>query len=704
MNSSDKKPRYSVKFGLGFKFVLLVIVILSITLSVTTRIVNQSQNQHDHDQLTEKLNLLGDFVALISTEAILSYNYQILEEYMKEAVNRPDMIYGVVLDPNGVALTSYIDSEKPEIKAALEKTKSKNIEETLIFIKENNSIIHKVYPVKLEEDLIGSVVLGISKNRLATLAEASLLELTSINGTIILFLSITLYLVFRHSALKPIRSLMNGSARIAKGNFETPVETHSRDELGELSDSFNQMMTQLKHNILEKDNALNQLSDLNSTLEERVESRTNALQESEARIRTIYDNIGEGIIVIDDKGFIETVNRSAIRIFDTSEENIVGIHVMLLLANNMYGDIVTEDEYVDKEKNPFKSTKNRSLVETEGITLSGRLFPMEVVVTEMELASSKLRVCIVRDISKRKDFESKLAESQQRVVEAAHQSGMAEMATGVLHNIGNVLNSVSVSVEVITRTVKTSNISGLIKANKLLTDNIDNIGDFMQHDNKGKKLPEYLNKLGSILDKDIEEIKLETDILNEKVTMIKEVISTQQSYAKAGSFVETFDISTIVDDALKVQEASLYKSGVATIKNFESVPKVLAQKSKLLQVVTNLIKNAQEAMSENDIFNKIKEITVSIGKNPGDSIFISVKDTGCGIEEDKLSEIFSHGFTTKETGHGFGLHASANAMTEMSGRLIAVSDGKGMGSCFTLSLPICKDGSQNIHEETKKAS
>lgn len=678
-----------MKIGLGAKFVLLVIIILSATMSVTTIYANKSQSKVFHDQLYEKLNQLGSFISLISTDAMLANDYTLLEDYMKEAVSRPDMVYGVILDPRGFTLTSHLNRAKKEIRQAVNRSRSEDLKKIFRELKKDSSIVFRDFTIRLDEEVIGKVRLGISLKRFETLAEKSLIQLSIINGIIILFLGITLYLVFRISALRPIESLMQGSNRIGEGNLETPVDIHARDELGELSMSFNQMMKQLKLNIHEKDDFLRQLSELNNTLEEKVISRTQALQESETRTRTIYDNMGEGIIVVDEKGFIETVNKSALRIFDTNKDALIGVHIMLLLDDKTYENIISPENYIDSESDSNKSSQARNLLTAEGKSMNGKEFPMEIVVTTMNLGQRTLRVCIVRDISKRKEVESRLAESQERVVEAAHQAGMAEMATGVLHNIGNVLNSVSVSAEVISRTTKSNNISGLMKANNMLSDNMEDIGNFLKNNVKGKRLPEYYLKLGQILEKDADVINTEIDILNQKITMIKDVISTQQNYAKMGSFEENICLTTIVDDALKVQDTSLYKAGVSVKKEFcDSIPDVIGQKSKLLQVVTNLIKNAQEAMIENDINNKKNELIISIGREKGDLAYISVQDNGCGIDESSLSEIFGHGYTTKKTGHGFGLHASANAMTEMKGTLTVYSEGLGFGSCFKLTLPI----------------
>ena len=499
--------------------------------------------------------------------------------------------------------------------------------------------------------------------------------------------------------LPPIRELMEAARHVASGDLNAEVNVKSKDEIGMLGGSFNTMVNVLREAELEKQQYLDNLEKLNSELEERVTKRTADLERSEARIRTIYDNVGEGIVVIDEKGYIDSINPAAQRIFSLDNKDVIGMHAIFLLADKNYSDLTKSDAYIDDKDGPFKTNNTKHPVELEGKRMDGSSFPMEMVVTGMKLGDENMRACIVRDITLRREAKARLEEAQSSIVNAAHKSGMAEMATGVLHNIGNILNSVNVSVEVVSRIARNSKVSGLSKANAMLSENMGNIGEFLSNDNKGKKLPEYYLKLGEILEDELAEIVEESKSLSEKTTMMKEVISTQQSYATAGSFTEEFQVAPLIDDALKVQEASLHKWGVSVVKSYIEAPDISAQKSKLLQVITNLIKNAKEATIENDENNKEKEIKIEIGLYKNKSVYISIYDNGCGIEKDNLSNIFNHGFTTKETGHGFGLHTSANSMTEMGGTLTASSDGHKMGSCFTVSIPIADPTSINYSDD-----
>lgn len=499
-----------------------------------------------------------------------------------------------------------------------------------------------------------------------------------------LLLSITI----TKSILPPIRKLMEAARHVANGDLSAKVHVTTKDEIGLLGGSFNAMVDGLREAELEKQKHTSKLETLNAKLEDRVTSRTIELERSEARIRAIFDNVGEGIIVINDKGYIDSINPTAQRIFCVDRKEVIGIHVIFLLADKVYDHLTKCVDYDDEKHGPFKTSNSKHAIELEGKRMDGSTFPMEMIVTSMALGKNKMRTCIVRDITPRKQAENRLAEAQKSIVDAAHKSGMAEMATGVLHNIGNILNSVSVSVEEVSRIARNSKVQGLIKANSMLLDNMDNIGEFLSNDSKGKKLAEYYMKIGEIINNELNYIIDESKSLSEKTTMMKEVITTQQAYATAGIFTEEFQVAPLIEDALKVQEASLQKWGVDVIKHIAKTPNVAAQRSQLLQVITNLIKNAKEATAENDNQNRHKEIVIEIDSYNEKTVFVSVYDNGCGIHENNLANIFNHGFTTKENGHGFGLHTSANSMTEMGGSLTASSDGPQLGACFTVSIPI----------------
>lgn len=488
----------------------------------------------------------------------------------------------------------------------------------------------------------------------------------------------------------PIHRLMTAAKNVAQGDLNAEVMVTSKDEIGQLGQSFNAMVDDLRAASMKEQSILDELQTLNHELESRVQNRTKDLEESETKIRAILDNIGEGIIVLDEKGTIESLNPAAEAIFGLKEDDAIGLNAALLIANSDDDELSKLDDYKDEADGIFRNSEEQQPREYQGLRSNGSTFPVEFVVSPMKIDDKQLRVCILRDVSARKETESKLANAQNQLVDAAHKSGMAEMATGVLHNIGNILNSVNLAGEEIYRISGSSKISGLLKANDMLQQHEENMGEFLSQDARGKKLPEYFIKIGKVLNDEISSIRSESKELIAKTTMMKEVISTQQAYAKSGFHSEQLNLQELVEDALKIQEASLKKWGVKLNTHFAEIPICSGQKSKLLQVITNLIKNAKEAMNDNDQFNRPKELNIETGIVNDNAIYLKVQDNGCGINKDQLAKIFNHGFTTKESGHGFGLHSSANAMTEMKGSLKVDSEGVQKGACFTVTIPTGK--------------
>ncbi len=503
-----------------------------------------------------------------------------------------------------------------------------------------------------------------------------LMTLTLLTGSL-------LAINFTRSIVPPIRRLMSAAGRVAEGDLNAEVMITSKDEIGQLGASFNIMVDHLREAAMNEQKMLDEL-------ETRVQDRTRDLEQSETKIRAILDNIGEGILVLNEDGRIESMNPAAEHIFAMKEKDSIGINSVLLIDEHDSEDAPGFIGIEVQSAGRTKTGNNHQPKEYRGVRSDGSTFPMEFVVSRMNLGSKHLLVCIVRDITSRKQTETKLADVQNQLVDAAHKSGMADMATGVLHNIGNILNSVNLAGEEIHRISGNSKVTGLLKASDMLLENHDDMENFLTQDARGKKLPEYFIKMGKVLNAEINSIQKESKELIAKTTMMKEVISTQQTYAKSGFHNEKLNLPELVEDALKIQNASLKKWGVKLDTQFANTPTCIGQKSKLLQVITNLIKNAKEAMSDNDQFNRPKELKIETGMANDTAVYLKIKDNGCGINKEQLTKIFNHGFTTKETGHGFGLHTCANAMTEMKGALKVDSEGIQKGACFTVTLPINK--------------
>lgn len=279
-----------------------------------------------------------------------------------------------------------------------------------------------------------------------------------------------------------------------------------------------------------------------------------------------------------------------------------------------------------------------------------------------------------------------LKDTQSELLDTARQAGMAEIATNVLHNVGNVLNSVNISADLVSRRLRGSKAQGLGKAMQLINEHQSDLGTFLTQNEKGKLLPGYLNQLVEAIALEQQGMTEELAQLSKSVDHIKDIVATQQSYAGANNLVEPLYISELLEDALRMNAGALTRHHVTVVKEYGDVPQVMGDKHRLLLILINLISNAKYAMS--DLSNRARQITLGVKVVEDTILQISVKDDGEGIAPENMTRIFAHGFTTRKEGHGFGLHSCALAAIEMNGHLTAHSDGPGKGALFTLQIPL----------------
>jgi len=293
---------------------------------------------------------------------------------------------------------------------------------------------------------------------------------------------------------------------------------------------------------------------------------------------------------------------------------------------------------------------------------------------------------ISRDITALKQAEAELEAAHKRVVERSRLAGMAEVATDVLHNVGNTLNSINVSCSLVIDRVKQSNLNNLPKIAGLLREQAGHLDQFLTSDPQGKHIPEYLAGLAQKFEAQKEFMLGELEQLRDHVNHVNQIIAMQQSYAKVAGVKEIIELDQLVDDALRINAAALDRHVVQVRRESQPVPPLLIDKHKVLQILINLIRNAKYAMSEAERPDKM--LTVRVGPNGSGQVAIQVTDNGVGIPPENLTRIFAHGFTTRRGGHGFGLHSGALAARELGGALTVQSDGPGKGATFTFTLPL----------------
>ncbi|ABA88262.1 sensor histidine kinase, HAMP and GAF domain-containing [Syntrophotalea carbinolica DSM 2380] len=547
-----------------------------------------------------------------------------------------------------------------------------------------------------------------------------------------LLLSLHLALFYARKIVRPILRLKKLVQKIADGDLTVRADVNRRDELGDLAQSVNTMTDSLlrRDRILESVRFAAQLllrtEQWGDSIHEVLAKLGQAAKASRAYL---YENIQN------DTGQICSSRRY---VWETSSAALQTAHSPLELVSYDHPDL---EKYRKKLANnrilsgvvSDKSSGLRALLEPLGIR-SVIVIPVfvnniwwgflglddcdrcrewtEAEKDSLRAAAEMLGATIARqgirdalleakatleDRVKERTLElqtqvaakekalSELAEAQSTLVEVSRAAGMTEVATGVLHNVGNVLNSVNVSSTLIIDLIKKSRVGNIAKVAELIQDHTDCLPEFLSQDARGSQIPVYLSSLALSLQDEQTSLLKETESLRQRIDHIKEIISMQQSYGRVGGVDETVYPDQLMEDALKLNANALERHGISVQRQYRHDFPIVTDKHRVLQILLNLINNAKHACCE--IVGE-KNITLQIEAPDPEHILFQVTDTGIGIPQENLTRIFQHGFTTRKTGHGYGLHSGALTARELGGSLAVHSDGPNTGATFTLILPI----------------
>ncbi len=301
-----------------------------------------------------------------------------------------------------------------------------------------------------------------------------------------------------------------------------------------------------------------------------------------------------------------------------------------------------------------------------------------------------------------KKTAEELKRTQEELIESAHQAGKAEIASSVLHNIGNVITTVSARLSMLYKEENYFKIDKIERILNLIKEKKGNLDEFLTKNPKGEKFIQYFENYVEFMKTKIDELNKHLEYLLGRLTIITEILNTQQRYA-GFNVIENVNVKQLIQDAVNIFIDKLDRLGIQLVEEYDqSVDNITVERIKLHQVLVNLVKNAIEAIQMGN--NEEKIIKIRTEKIDDDKIKIEIADTGCGISKENLKKLFSWGFTTKnnfkkQAGHGFGLHSCANAINSMNGTLSAESEGEGKGAKFIIIIPI--DQTKIEKEENK---
>lgn len=297
-----------------------------------------------------------------------------------------------------------------------------------------------------------------------------------------------------------------------------------------------------------------------------------------------------------------------------------------------------------------------------------------------------------------------LKKAQEELVESAHQAGKAELASSILHNIGNVITSINVRLSLLIRDDNIPNIIKLQKILQLIKDKKGQMDHFLTKDPKGEKFIQYFEGYISFMEQQTKDFYTHINYMLERISLITAILNTQQRYAGM-NVIEHVDLAQLIKDSISIFIDKIDRLGIELIENYDTtIPMVKLERIKLHQVLVNIGKNAVEAVQMGDGVRKTIYVTTTQKDN---SAVIQVRDTGCGISKDDLNRMFTWGFTTKKegnTGHGFGLHSCANAINSMGGSIQAESHGENTGATITIVIPQDQTLSKKLSKKSDHSS
>ena len=487
----------------------------------------------------------------------------------------------------------------------------------------------------------------------------------------------------------PVVELALVADTVAKdNNYALRAEKRSDDEVGHLVETFNNMLSEIQ----KRDEALSQGQ---TDLEANVAARTSqlhgevlerrqteeALKDSELRYRNLFENNPMPMFVMD----LETldfiaVNNAAVRHYG------YGHSEFLLLSL----PLITKDAEPLAVERAFRtSQKSFDAGEWKHQKRGGEIIEVQLTAHAIVFAGKVTKIVLANDVTERNKAQRQLDEMHKKLVEASRAAGMAEVATGVLHNVGNVLNSVNVSANVLADSVRKSKAASIRKVADLLDANKADLPAFFSAGGKGQMVPGYLATLAQQIDVEQQGRLTEIEQLTKNIAHIKDIVAMQQDYAKVTDVKEDCAPRTLLDEALSMAGPELQHGSVnVELDCPATLPQVSVDRHKVMQILINLITNARQAMEETPATDR--RLSIVAAPTDGGHVGIAIRDSGCGIAQENITRVFNHGFTTKTTGHGFGLHSAANAATEIGGSLTGTSEGSGKGATFVLKLPLAQ--------------
>lgn len=725
---------YKGHMGIALRIALFSWVITLATLCIFVFITVPRQKETFLRNLESKANSVAVSLRDVAAGAAVNEDFASLVSASQTLLaGDPDLEFLIIMRNDGFALINQQSGWRvePSIDRYWQpvERKSTGVLETVQGL--NQRVFHFAQPFDYSGIEWGWIHVGLSLKAY----DKSVTELYQ--NTILLALgcitfSLLASLVFSAQMVRPILRLRQMVQQIADGDLSVRAEIFRRDEVGHLAESVNTMAEALlrRDRIMESvSHAAQQflhgthwetvIQDVMSKIGQAADARQTALYEQRTDTtgalyghlrfewarpgsRLIQSNPPLQTIFIPAQGqagwsdylWRNQLIAGPVDATDLAEKEAIMEHGVLSLMvipifvdGDWWGSFCLGDSLRERLWTEAEQDSLRAATDMLGATIARQRAQEAVLEAKatLEQRVEERTMELMDQVAAKEQALSQLATAQSSLLEMSRAAGMAEVATGVLHNVGNVLNSVNVSCNLLVEQLRESRMGNVGKVADLLSGSEADIASFLTTDPRGCQIPAYLRSLGNALAEEQRVLFAEAEALHARIDHIKEIVTMQQTYGRVMGVLETLAPEQLMEDALKLNAEALKRHGITVRREYSPLPAVTVDKHKILQILLNLISNAKYACAYGQ---KEKSIILRIDSPSQDRVRMEVTDDGIGISQENLIRIFQHGFTTRKDGHGFGLHSGALAARELGGSLNVRSDGLNRGATFTLEIPI----------------
>lgn len=728
-----------VSLGIGPHIALISWLVAIITLVVFAAVTIPQQKATFLRNLDSKANSVAVSLRDAVSGAAINEDYASLVSASQTLMQGdPDLEFLIIMKNDGFAVVSQRTGWRTEQKMdAFWRPEKRQVSGTIATIPVlNQRVFYHVQPFDYSGIEWGWIHVGLSLQDYDQ-SVARLNRQTLWLGMACAVFSLLICMLYAYQLVKPLVRLRQIVHQIASGNFNVRADATRQDEIGSLATSVNTMAEGLLHRdtildsvryaaqqFLNSSHWENVIQDILARcgfaantrqvllFEHQVEStgktyaylkhewfqndKTSPLQKN-----PVFQAMGSRFFVSDDymervAGQVTELLVDALGDQSCKEAFLSNGLVSLITApvfvnRDLWGDLCFADSDLKRVWTETEQDSMRTIADMLGATIARQQAQQALIEAKTSLEervrerTRELREQVVVKEQALRD----LAEAQSSLLEMSRTAGMAEVATGVLHNVGNVLNSINVSSNLIREQVRNSRIANIGRVAELLANPEGGLEHFFSEDPRGRQIPTYLASLNTVLQKEHQEIEEEVESLYQRVEHVKEIVSMQQTYGRVYGVVETVAPERLMEDALTMNAGALERHQVEVVRDYDDISPIDVDRHAVLQILLNFIHNAKYACSES---SGPQVITLRVFNPAPERVAFQVQDTGIGIPPENLNRIFQHGFTTRKGGHGVGLHSGALAARNLGGTISVYSEGSGRGAIFTLEIPVHSGG------------